>query len=46
MQNFEIQTMQDAEQFMQYVIEPSGLALDMGFLLMTTLPIIYKRMMK
>lgn len=31
MQNFEIQTMQDVEQFLRYVIEPNCLALGMGF---------------
>ena len=31
MKTFEIQTMQDVEQFLQYVIEPNGLALGMGF---------------
>lgn len=31
MKTFEIQTMQDVEQFLRYVIEPNGLALGMGF---------------
>ena len=31
MRTFEIQTMQDVEQFLRYVIEPNGLALGMGF---------------
>ena len=31
MKTFDIQTMQGVEQFLQYVIEPNGLALGMGF---------------
>ena len=31
MKTFEIQTMQEVEQFLRYVIEPNGLALGMGF---------------
>ena len=31
MKTFDIQTMQDVEQFLRYVIEPNGLALGMGF---------------
>lgn len=31
MKTFEIQTMQDVEQFLQFAIEPNGLALGMGF---------------
>ena len=31
MKTFNIQTMQDVEQFLRYVIEPNGLALGMGF---------------
>ena len=31
MKTFEIQTMQDVEQFLRFVIEPNGLALGMGF---------------
>ena len=31
MKTFETQTMQDVEQFLQYAIEPNGLALGMEF---------------
>lgn len=31
MKTFEIQAMQDVEQFLRFVIEPNGLALGMGF---------------
>ena len=31
MKTFDIQTMQDVEQFLRYVIEPNGLALGMRF---------------
>lgn len=31
MKTFEIQTMQDVEQFLRYMIEPNGLVLGMGF---------------
>ena len=31
MKTFNIQTMQDVEQFLRFVIEPNGLALGMGF---------------